>query len=105
MADQTSPKVRHGMPIDSQAFEFRRPEWQQHALCRGRTDEFFAQRMPRAKKQELVAICQKCPVCTPCLELALTFEIDDDGIFGGLDPVERKKLRNERIINASGEIA
>jgi hypothetical protein len=93
------------MHIDSQVFEFCRPEWQQHALCHGRTNEFFAQQMTTSQKTALKAICQQCLVRTECLELALSFEIDNDGVFAGSTPRERQAIRNERLITTAGESA
>jgi hypothetical protein len=39
-----------------------------------------------------------CPFLTPCLEYALHHRVD--GIWGGTDPAERRKIRAVRGINA-----
>lgn len=95
----------HKYTADSYGFDFGRPEWHRHGLCRGRTDEFFAQQITKSKKDELVAICQQCTVRSQCLESTMSFVIDNDGIFGGLTPAERKTLRYQRMQNVVGETA
>jgi hypothetical protein len=89
----------------SRPFEFRRHEWQEKALCRGRTKEFFAQQLTKAQIKVLTDICEQCPVQTECLDLALSFEIDNDGVFGGTTPRQRQAIRNHRIRANTGETA
>jgi WhiB family redox-sensing transcriptional regulator len=43
--------------------------------------------------KEAKAICQRCPVRVECQEFGMDEEF---GIFGGLLPLERKALRDER---------
>lgn len=38
--------------------------------------------------------CSHCPIVTDCLEHALTYE--EDGIWGGTDPAERRRIRRGR---------
>lgn len=47
----------------------------------------------RAKK-----VCAPCPVKAECLEYALAFPPTNDqhGIFGGLTPAERRRVRAQR---------
>lgn len=45
------------------------------------------------------AVCAGCPVRSDCLEYALDMvaNVDDQyGVWGGLDPAERRKLRSKR---------
>jgi len=44
------------------------------------------------------AVCAGCPVRRECLEYALSFSGFEDmvGVFGGLTPGERRRLRRER---------
>ncbi len=89
----------------SRPSEFRRHEWQEKALCRGRTKEFFAQQLTKAQTKVLTDICEQCAVQAECLDLALSFEIDNDGVFGGTTPRERQVIRNQRIRVNTGETA
>jgi WhiB family redox-sensing transcriptional regulator len=87
---------RYVTPRTPDVFEFRRPAWQRHAQCRGRMKEFFAEYMSAAKTAELKSVCAQCTVRAECLALAMSFEIDRDGIYGGLLPRERALLRVRR---------
>ncbi len=49
----------------------------------------------RAQWEPARAICNKCPVRTECLEYALAAD-EREGMWGGLSPEERKRLRKER---------
>jgi len=49
-----------------------------------------SERAERAKR-----VCDGCPVRSQCLEAALAGGVDD-GIWGGLDPEERRTLRRAR---------
>lgn len=77
--------------------------WRQRAACVAAvaagevtTDDFFAEgdgidaveRLEQARR-----ICDACPVRTACLDDHLEERF---GIFGGLDPNERKRLRRAR---------
>lgn len=62
--------------------------------------EFFAEYMPKSKVTELKALCEQCTVKHECLEFALSFEIDRDGIYGGHTPTERAGIRAVRMITA-----
>ena len=41
------------------------------------------------------AVCSTCPVRLECLEYAIATR-QDDGVWGGLDEAERKRLRRRR---------
>ena len=86
------------MSID---FIFSRPEWQNHAACKGmmRSDDspkFFIKRgdqksmLSKAKK-----VCEKCPVKDECLEFALKFNIQE-GVWGGASGRQRRRMRSEQ---------
>ena len=68
--------------------------WQERALCTQTDPEaFFPEKggSTRAAKR----VCRYCPVRAECLEFAL--ENDERfGIFGGLSPRERRRLKRER---------
>jgi WhiB family transcriptional regulator, redox-sensing transcriptional regulator len=42
-----------------------------------------------------IQICSTCPVQSPCLEMALMFH-EQYGIWGGLTPVQRMRIRTRR---------
>ncbi len=68
-----------------------REPWQDQALC-GQTDPeaFFVEKGGNTKPAK--AICALCPVTAECLEYALARQ-ERFGIYGGLSPRERAKLR------------
>lgn len=72
-----------------------RPDWWDHARCRGMTDLFFPARgedTTAAKK-----VCNGCPVRDQCLQSALDND-DKHGIFGGASERERRQLRRTRPV-------
>jgi WhiB family redox-sensing transcriptional regulator len=72
-------------------------EWMEFALCRGADPElWFPAGEPGSRGYEAMArrargICADCPVRSACLDDALASGTDD-GIWGGLDPAERRAL-------------
>jgi WhiB family redox-sensing transcriptional regulator len=71
--------------------------WVEKAACRGKPIEiFFVERGQSTR--EAKEICASCAVKTECLEDALSNKYDTDmfGIFGGLSPRERRKVRQKR---------
>ena len=73
--------------------------WLDLAACRDGDPEIFfptgagvlaGRQVIRAK-----AVCQRCPVRLECLRWA-QFHASDDGVWGGLDADERRKLRWSR---------
>lgn len=93
-------------------------EWRQHARCKGMGPElFFADRGEHQTLHTAMEFCNggvyytpngrggrtreevpPCPVRTECLEFALSFPKDEDshGVFGGLVPASRNKIRIAR---------
>jgi WhiB family redox-sensing transcriptional regulator len=71
-----------------------RLDWKQQAACRDLdTALFFTdddETVSRAKE-----VCATCPVREACLEFALATR-QHDGVWGGLDEAERKRLRRRR---------
>lgn len=69
--------------------------WHTFANCRGYpVSMWFTRRTdPRSIMKEAKAICADCPVKRRCLNVALWQPDDDFGIFGGVPPKERRKIR------------
>lgn len=79
--------------------------WHKRAACIGEaSDKFFGEPDAEgygpgwdtaAKLAEGIAICERCPVRTPCLEYAITHRIRY-GIWGGTTQTERRVLIRQR---------
>jgi WhiB family redox-sensing transcriptional regulator len=73
-------------------------DWQEHAACRFEdTGLFFPMEGDEPSHIELryslaKRICALCPVRQPCLDFALALD-ERFGIWGGLTPHQRAKLR------------
>lgn len=74
------------------SFDFLHPDVQERskAACKGKDTEFFfptsALGINKAK-----AVCEKCPIKTPCLQFALENN-EEHGIWGGTTERRRKVL-------------
>jgi WhiB family redox-sensing transcriptional regulator len=69
-------------------------DWRQEAACRGLdTNVFFP--VTDEEAEEAKAVCAACPVREECLEFALLTR-QEDGVWGGLTEVERRRLRRRR---------
>lgn len=74
-------------------------DWHDQAACSGQPIEvFFIQQTPGITQQQRArleqpakTICSTCPVQPDCLEWAVLAKVQF-GIFGGLNPTERKQL-------------
>ena len=69
--------------------------WMDDAACRGKPTQWwhpdqYSQDWHKAKK-----ICSSCPVQQQCLDYALSFPMSEDlhGIYGGLNPRQRDRIR------------
>jgi WhiB family redox-sensing transcriptional regulator len=79
----------------------KRDHWREDAACLSAGTEIFfpsgrgtgEDRWDAAK-----AICRSCTVKRHCLNLVINLEEHDDrwGVFGGLSPMERRAMRQER---------
>ncbi|MFM7224049.1 MAG: WhiB family transcriptional regulator [Actinomycetota bacterium] len=69
-------------------------EWLDAAACRGATTDVF---FPTSESGKVAAvrICAACPVREECLEYAIATR-QPEGVWGGLDPVERRRLLRRR---------
>ena len=82
-------------------------DWRPDAACRGLDPELFfssdeiANRQERQDREaEAKAVCARCPVRTECLAYAIDAG-ERYGIWGGLDPVERRALVRARSREAA----
>lgn len=64
------------------------PRWQESAVCQTTDPEIF---FPERGSTSLPAkrVCRSCPVRLPCLMDGLN---DEDGVWGGLNPDDRRAL-------------
>ena len=71
-----------------------RDDWRADAACReADVNVFFPTTDEEAGPAK--AICAACPVRTECLEFALATR-QEDGVWGGLTEIERRRLRRRR---------
>jgi WhiB family redox-sensing transcriptional regulator len=68
----------------------QRPEWQQHAACRGVGSSTFF-RSGRTAARLAMAFCQVCPVADECHAAAL--DAGEVGVWGGTTTQQRKEGR------------
>lgn len=64
-----------------------RPEWQEHALCRGMTHVFFPE---EGTDPTPVRVCQQCPVIAECAEAGRD---ELFGVWGGQRKADRLRFR------------
>jgi len=78
---------------------FNRGEWRDQAACRHTDPElYFPAGSAGAALDQIEAakaVCRVCPVQGPCLQYALDTN-QDDGVWGGRDEKERRRLRRAR---------
>lgn len=64
--------------------------WANDALCAALPHDMFS--TANGTAAEARAVCSHCPVATLCLAWAVDAEIDDEEIWGGRTPAERRRL-------------
>lgn len=73
--------------------------WRALAACRSVDVNLFfptgSTTSDLAQVQAAKAFCRSCPVQSACLQFALETN-QEDGVWGGKDEVERRRLRRER---------
>ena len=73
-----------------------KPEaWMDDAACAEVTPDIFFPEQGAPPIAQVRAICESCPVRLACLEYAETEHIAW-GVWGGLTPSERRRLRRAR---------
>lgn len=71
-------------------------DWQDDALCAQTDPEAFFPETGGSIRPA-TDICFACEVREQCLKYAMDNNFDYDGIFGGLSPKNRRKLREKRV--------
>lgn len=66
----------------------RRDAWMEDAACRGLDRELFIGRRQLAGKQA----CHRCPVLECCLWYAVSEELVESDLWGGVGPTPRQEL-------------
>lgn len=102
-------KTADGMPrtvTDIAAdLPFEDTSWQVDALCREMDPElFFDDAENPTSLDDARRACDLCPIQAECLEWRLSFFCNDEdqyGIFGGVGPRVREKLRNARHLEVA----
>lgn len=102
------------MSMQSIAAALRNGAWTSEAKCRGEdTEVFFAPPGEGEVAREVIAAAKKfcnggdghpCPVREQCLEYALESN-EKFGVWGGMDEVERRRIRRDRRAREREEAA
>lgn len=70
-------------------------DWWQHAACRSAEADLFFPISAKGQSQvdaaRAKAVCERCPVCSECLDYALSTR-QSHGIWGGMTEDERRLL-------------
>ena len=73
-------------------------DWRHKAVCRDEDPELFFPISTSGPAFEQIerarSVCRRCPVVDACLQWALTTG-QDAGIWGGLSPEQRRRLRQQ----------
>jgi WhiB family redox-sensing transcriptional regulator len=78
-------------------------EWQEHAACRAIPVELFFPHVEQ-ESDDAKAVCMECTVREPCLEFAIEAS-ERFGVWGGLDPQERRSVVTKRRARARAAAA
>lgn len=72
----------------------RNDDWRDQAACKGKPAKLFFPEGPWSRLDEKAAkaICAACPVTRACLEVG---RAEQDGIWGGLTPKQRRQRFKE----------
>jgi WhiB family redox-sensing transcriptional regulator len=72
--------------------------WRDDAACRDHPKDIFFTQWPPKWVVAAKKVCAQCPVTKECLELAMGFDADIAGVFGGLTPRERDNYRRTGVL-------
>lgn len=82
------------LTIESFLSDYRERDWIKDAACRGMdTDIFFPERGDVLAIKKAKTICDGCKVSKECLEYG---DSEKFGLWGGLSPMPRRRLRITR---------
>lgn len=76
--------------------------WMEWAACQGLDADLFfpprgANSVPRSEVAQAKRTCASCRVREDCLAYALTEPPERHGMWGGLTPKERSRIRGRRV--------
>lgn len=91
-----SRAITKSVPLTVLPIFYNLEPWTDDALCKGLTPEeadnlFFVPKGTNTRTAK--AFCRPCPVITECGQFALNHPDDLDGVWGGMNNQERKRLR------------
>jgi WhiB family transcriptional regulator, redox-sensing transcriptional regulator len=93
----TSSNRNEATDMDAVLRLLQRPKWQADAACRKHPDiNWFpirGGRYPRLDTAAAKRVCASCLVRPDCLEWALSFGPDLEGVWGGLSQTDRRRIR------------
>lgn len=69
--------------------------WMARAACAGHDTQVWFSEDPGGVYRQARAVCADCPVRAACLDWALATKVDY-GLWGGLNPDERRRIRRRR---------
>jgi WhiB family redox-sensing transcriptional regulator len=70
-----------------------RPAWHAEAACRGQDPNLFFPGRGPTTLDRARALCAVCPVISECLDAGMAETV---GLWAGLSPTERRRLRRDR---------
>lgn len=76
--------------------------WARRAACLGHNPDLWFLDDQAGSYREARTICQSCPVRQQCLDWALETHTDH-GMWGGLNPLQRKTLRRPRQLDLTDD--
>lgn len=83
--------------IEALARSLQELVWTARAACRGYDTELWFLEDRAGSYREARTICAGCEVKGECLQWAIDTKTDY-GLFGGLTPLERKRMRGWRVL-------
>ncbi len=103
-SSSTSGRWPMGRPLPlTGVFDIDETAWMMRAACAGIRDPdlFFPESTAESAYAPARDVCDRCPVAGDCLDYALAHG-ENFGVWGGLTPPERRRLRRARTKAATG---
>lgn len=81
------------------------PKFKAPALCTQTDPTLFTDLPPGVNYRDARGICSRCEAQPECLQYALTRKLnhDDDGIWGGFNPEERRAMKVSQVVDRTGK--